>query len=340
MPDSKKQHSNANSKANENSKEKSRLHPRSKHRNRYDLKKLTERHDALGQFIKPNKYGDDSIDFSLPEAVTALNTAILKQDYGIEFWEIPTGYLCPPIPGRVDYIHHMADLLCSHNFGRMPSAEKIKCLDVGVGSSCIYPILGVESYGWSFVGADIDPTSIQSAEKIVLKNPALHGKVELRLQPSAKDYFYGVIKKEDRVDLSICNPPFHASAEDALKGSTRKVKNLSKEKTETTVLNFGGQSNELWCDGGEKKFVREMARESKKFAENCFWFSTLISKQTHLKSVYATLKELQAVEVVTIPMGQGNKTSRIVAWTFLTKAQQKEWKSSRWSEKTEENTSV
>jgi len=29
-------------------------------------------------------------------------------------------------------------------------------------------------------------------------------------------------------------------------------------------------------------------------------------------------------------MGSGNKSSRIVAWTFLSKEAQKEWRESRW----------
>jgi len=90
---------------------KSRLHPRSKHINRYDFKKLIEGFPELESFVKPNKFGDESIDFSDPKAVICLNKALLKHHYGIEHWLIPEGYLCPPIPGRADYIHHIADLL-------------------------------------------------------------------------------------------------------------------------------------------------------------------------------------------------------------------------------------
>ena len=74
-----------------------------------------------------------------------------------------------------------------------------------------------------------------------------------------------------------------------------------------------------------------MVRQSKFFAESCFWFSTLISKQSHLKGVYEALVREKAVDVKTIPMGQGNKSSRIVAWTFLTQEQQGLWKKSRWN---------
>ena len=69
------------------------------------------------------------------------------------------------------------------------------------------------------------------------------------------------------------------------------------------------------------------------FSTSCFWFTTLVSKQSNLKSIYAALKNAEAVDVKTIEMGQGNKTSRIVAWTFLTSEQQKEWKNTKWKEK-------
>jgi 23S rRNA (adenine1618-N6)-methyltransferase len=97
------------------------------------------------------------------------------------------------------------------------------------------------------------------------------------------------------------------------------------------VLNFGGQSNELWCEGGEVRFVRDMIRQSKQFSSNCFWFSTLISKQSHLDEIYDALRSAGAADIKTIPMGQGTKISRIVAWTFLKKDQQNAWRNTRWN---------
>ena len=58
-----------------------------------------------------------------------LNRALLKADYGIDFWDIPPNYLCPPIPGRVDYIHHLADLLARSNNNEIPRGPQIKALD-------------------------------------------------------------------------------------------------------------------------------------------------------------------------------------------------------------------
>ncbi len=314
----------------EHPKDKPRFHPRSLHRERYDFKKLIKAHPELEGFVNPNKYGDESVDFFDPQAVRALNTALLKHFYFIKYWAIPSEYLCPPIPGRSDYIHHIADLLAGSNFGRIPRGDKIKCLDIGVGASCIYPIIANKLYGWASIGSEIDPVALESAKNIIDKNPNLKGKVELRLQTNSKDIYYGMIKHEEKFDLSVCNPPFHSSAKEAEAESLRKLTNLKKTKPDKTVLNFGGKSHELWCEGGESRFIRKMIRESKKFGDSCFWFSTLVSKQTHLKSAYITLKETKATKVKTIPMGQGQKSSRILAWTFLTKEQQADWRKRKW----------
>ncbi len=317
-------------KKKEHPQEKSKLHPRNKNRERYDFKQLIGSFPELASFVKPNLYGDESVDFADPEAVKVLNKALLLHHYSIGNWDIPEGYLCPPIPGRADYIHHIADFLCRNNYGKIPAGRHIKCLDIGVGASCIYPIIGNTEYGWSFIGSDIDQVAIESANQIVASIPAMQGKVECKLQTNPKDFFYGIIRKDELIDLSICNPPFHVSAKEAQEGTLRKIYNLNPDKNAEPVLNFGGQNNELWCDGGEEKFVRNMILQSKKFAANCFCFSTLISKESNMKSVYRALEQVEAFGVETIPMGQGNKISRIVAWTFLNTEEQNKWKNTRW----------
>lgn len=308
---------------------KSRLHPRNKNRDRYDLNALIKATPELKEHVKPNKYGDDSVDFSDPRAVKLLNKALLSHYYGIKHWEFPDENLCPPIPGRADYLHYMADVLSENNFGKVPK-NQITCYDIGVGANCIYPILGVTEYGWSFIGSDIDPKSIDSAQKIVDANTSLKDKIQIRQQEKAKDFFYGIIKKGDKIDLSICNPPFHSSRADAQKEARRKVENLSGKRTTNPLLNFAGISNELIYDGGEYKFIHNMIRESEKFSKNCFWFSTLVSKQSNVKGVTTALEKMKVHQVKIIPMGTGNKSTRIVAWTFLNKEEQKEWRETRW----------
>ncbi len=309
-----------------------KMHSRNKHLNRYDFSVLVKNLPELADFVIPNFMGDDTIDFFNPDAVLALNKSLLKTYYNIVEWDLPIGYLCPPIPGRADYIHHIADLLCTSNYGRFLIGDKVKVLDIGVGANCIFPIIGSAEYGWSFIGAESDELAFQAANKIVSSNAIALNAIEIRKQATPKDVFFGMISKDEIIDVSICNPPFHASAAEAQAGSLRKLKNLSGDQSVEPTLNFGGQSNELWCDGGEERFVHRMVKESKKFSRQCFWFSSLISKQSNLKSIYQILEAFNVEQVVTIPMGQGNKTSRIVAWTFLSKEQQKEWKDTRWCE--------
>jgi len=310
--------------------EKTKLHHRNKNRERYDLSALITSNPELANHVKPNKYGDDSVDFSNPIAVKILNKALLNHYYGIENWEFPDKNLCPPIPGRADYIHHVADLLSQNNFGKLPAGNKITCFDIGVGANCIYPIIGVTEYDWNFIGSDIDSKSIESARNIVNSNPSLKDKIDCVLQENKKDFFYGIINRENKIDLSVCNPPFHSSYEDAEKGTRRKANNLSNKKVKPPEINLAGIRNELICDGGEFKFIHNMIKESKKFAKNCFWFSTLVSKHSNLKGIYKLLEEIEVEQIKTISMGTSNKSSRIVAWSFLSKKERKEWRETRW----------
>lgn len=270
---------------------KSGLHESNAHRGRYDFKKLIASEPSLASFVIKNPKGEDSINFSDPKAVKMLNKALLAAYYNIDFWDIPEHYLCPPIPGRADYIHRVAELLDGEVKGKYRH-QNVRALDVGVGANCIYPIVGVTQYGWHYTGSDVDPKSIDSAANIVERNVALNGKIELVQQMSESHIYRGVIQPNDRFDVTTCNPPFHRSAEDAAMGSQRKLDNLKANQRKKGVksqnspvkqgkptLNFGGQNAELWCEGGEAAFIRRMANESQAFSSQVLWFTTLISKK-------------------------------------------------------------
>ena len=290
------------------------------------IKKLINNSPELEAFVFTNEHSVESIDFSNPDAVKALNKALLISDYDIINWDIPKNYLCPPIPGRADYIHYIADLLGESNNGTIPEGENIIGLDIGIGANCIYPIIGFSTYNWSFVGTDIDENAIQNCKKIITENPKLIDAISLQLQAEPRYIFKNIILPEDKFAFTICNPPFHSSQEEATKATIRKLNNLENTITKKPVLNFGGQNAELWCSGGEIGFITQMIYESVKYPLQCFWFTTLVSKKDNLKSLYKTLNKVGAVEIKTIEMAQGQKTSRIVAWTFLSEKQQKDWK--------------
>lgn len=299
------------------------LHPRNPHNSSYDFKALIQSNPELEAFVSLNTYNNLSIDFSNPEAVLLLNKALLSHFYHIKDYAIPKGALCPPIPGRADYIHYMADLLAEK--GKIP--KNVKALDIGTGSNLIYPIIGHSVYDWKFVAVDVEESSLNSAKNIISKNPSLQGSIECRLQNNAEDIFFGVFHKDEYFDFTLCNPPFHKSHKEASKGTQRKNKNLGKKNA--NLLNFGGQANELWYPGGEIAFITKMIKQSVKRAKNCLWFSTLVSKKENLEVIDKLLKELKAIKVKTIEMQQGNKRTRIIAWTFLTSDAQKGWSQKR-----------
>ena len=287
---------------------KGELHPNNSHKGRYDFKILIEKLPELKSFIIKNPIGEDTIDFSDNQAVICLNKALIKTYYNIENWDIPAGFLCPPIPGRADYIHYIADLLTKK--------KNINVLDIGTGANCIYPIIGSQTFSWNYTASDIDPKSIENAQKIIDSNENLKNKVKLKLQKDRNHIFVGVIEKNDRFDLTMCNPPFHSSLEDALKANQRKVDNLNKgNKNIQKGLNFGGQKAELWCPGGERLFLKKMAKESAIFASQVYYFTSLISNKENVKPTIKVLEKLGA-KCQVLEMSQGQKISRVLAWTF------------------------
>ncbi len=70
------------------------LHPRNRHHQRYDLPALCQAHPDLQGYITLNPLGEQTIDFADPQAVKALNKALLAYFYAVKHWDIPDGFLC------------------------------------------------------------------------------------------------------------------------------------------------------------------------------------------------------------------------------------------------------
>ena len=297
---------------------KSILHPRNRHRERYDFPALIATHPPLAQFVAVNPHGDASVNFADPRAVIALNTALLSHHYRITGWRIPKTFLCPPIPGRADYLHHLADLLAGS--GEIPRGPAVRIFDIGVGANVIYPLIGQREYGWSFLGSDANPEALTAASRILNSNPGMDRSVELRLQARSDQIFAGVVREGERFTACLCNPPFHDSPEEAREGTLRKLRNLGlttgKGSDLAPPLNFSGQAAELWCPGGEGAFVGRMIRESAENPELCNWFTSLVAKEASLPELQATLKSVGPRKIRIIPMAQGQKRSRILAWSY------------------------
>jgi 23S rRNA (adenine1618-N6)-methyltransferase len=290
------------------------LHPKNRHSGRYDFAALLRADPALARFVLRAPNQELSIDFADPKAVLALNRALLMHMYGLRDWFLPPGYLCPPIPGRADYVHHLASLIAEQ--ANVARVAPIRILDIGTGANCIYPIIAAYEYGWTAVGSDIDVAALRNAEQILKANPQLQGMLELRQQRVPARIFSGVVRADERFAACICNPPFHTSARAAAAGSARKVLNLTGASSPQPTLNFGGQAGELWCAGGELGFIKRMIGESAEHTKLCEWFSVLLSKQAHLSQIKQALVQVNVAEYRVVAMCVGQKQSRFVAWRF------------------------
>ncbi len=311
------------------------LHPRNKNAAGYDFAALTAVAPGLVKYVITTKAGTPGIDFANPTAVKAFNRALLALHYSVRGWEIPAGYLCPPIPGRADYIHHAADLLASCNKKSIPTGAGVRVIDIGVGANCVYPLIGFAEYGWHFLGVDIDEAALANAQMILGKNPETAAVVELRHQPVWDNIFTGLLRSGENFELSICNPPFHNSPDDVHAVSQRKWNNLNKPGAQKGAaqprLNFGGGGTELWCNGGERAFVKNMIEQSTAIPKRVMWFTSLVSQATNLPHIEAALKKAKVSESRIIPMAQGQKQSRLVAWTFTNNGEREKWRREKWT---------
>jgi 23S rRNA (adenine1618-N6)-methyltransferase len=370
----KRQNHDTSSKKVPNKKPPACVHPRNAFQGSYDMDHLVDTYPNLHPFVQPShtsKSNRPTIDFSDPLAVRTLNAALLASDYGISQWEefLPASSLCPPVPGRADYIHHLADVL-SESAGvaserNIPTGRTIRGLDVGTGASLVYPLIGAQTYDWHFIGTDTDTTSIASARQIASANGLLDddendGQLNIRLQPNKRNVLRGVLSSDEEVDFVMCNPPFYESAEAYQKESDRKIRNLASNRNKRRGTgssptgggtrgnrkggastasarkvgsnNFGGGASELWYPGGEVAFISTLIRESCAAANQCLWFSSLVSRQDNLpalskvldsvgrRPVEASVKDIRIVE-----MGQGQKSSSILLWSYHDRNEQREW---------------
>ena len=283
-------------------------HKNNLHRDGYDFDRLTKNHPDLRAFIIQNKAGNSSIPFADPAAVKALNTALLKTHYDIAFWDLSDDYLCPAVPGRANYVHHLSDLIGADKSGRI--------LDIGTGANLIYPIIGTHVFNWSFVAVDADEDALAHAQDIIDNNDRLMNKIELRYQSSSDYIFNGIIKNDERFDAVICNPPFHASKAEADAANKRKVKNLSGKGSRKSNRNFNGRQNELWYPGGEISFISKMIKESVTVQSQIRWVTTLVSKQSSMPQLLQYVKQQNPDLIRVIEMNYGNKKSRILCWRY------------------------
>jgi len=345
-------------------------HPRNSFQGTYDMNRLVTCYPTLSPHIIKGPTGRPTVDWADSVAVRALNTALLVADYNVNpsYSDIlPKEALVPPIPGRADYVHHIADLLqnCTSkdDDAEIPKGSRVIGFDIGTGSSCIYASIAASVYGWRMIASDINTTSLESAQKIVTANE-LDDLIDIRHQKiSNSSIFDGILEQDERIDFCMCNPPFYHNREEFVAENTRKLKGLAKsrgqfkradrdkaankngEEVVATSNNFGGLESELICKGGEVRFVKHIFNESKMYWNRCAWFTTLVSRNDNLKKIKSYMREKhkrrrrprkgdRVIKMIDqIPIGAGKKKSNILIWTFMDEDERRDWARSRnWSQ--------
>lgn len=305
------------------------LHPNNPYGRGYDFPVLVRTYPELARFLRPHPQGGDTIDYNDAEAVQCLNQALMCHSHGLTAWRVPSGHLCPAIPGRVDYLCHLSDLL-SRDLDSEP-IKGIQILDIGTGATCVYPLLAATHFGWKCVATESNADALAWARKQIDAHPRWSNVVECRHQLNPNHIFSGVAKPDEKFSASLCNPPFYLSLEDAQKHTRlgKETGELSKDASKSnsparSQSRFGGTGHELWFDGGETGFIQRMIRESQSRPDLCVWFTTLVARQGNLPPLEKALRETSVEEWRVLPLFAGQKQSRILAWSFLSPEERKQ----------------
>ncbi|KNC54799.1 uncharacterized protein AMSG_01651, partial [Thecamonas trahens ATCC 50062] len=277
-----------------------RMHPRNLYR---ELdRSFEELASAYPPLLEVLDHG--MVRFSDPTALRIFTQALFAVDFGLRV-ELPPAHLCPTLPSRLNYLLWLEDLVES---GREVQGRdsKIWALDIGVGASVVYPLLGATALGWSFVGTEVDSNALEVAKANVAANAdVLEAKgVETVLVAAASEneLLQPAMEAEGApamFGVTLTNPPFFDEPMDA--GSCI------------------GSATELATAGGEVGFVARLVMDSVVYRARAVWFTSLIG----IKASLAPLLDLLhhglpfAVRVVHTALYQGRTTRWAIGWSFV-----------------------
>ncbi|PWY90662.1 DUF890 domain protein [Aspergillus heteromorphus CBS 117.55] len=275
------------------------------YRDEVDFTALALQSPAFAKHLKAN----GQLDFSDPDAVRQLTKSLLQRDFQLEV-EIPENRLCPP--NRLNYILWLQDLLDTtgdHYRDDYDPDREVLGLDVGTGCCSIYPLLGCSLRPhWRFVATDIDDDNIQTARKTVSTNK-LDSCIEI-LQTDPKDDLFPLSKLNvDRLDFTMCNPPFYASRDELVASAD------AKERPPFTACT--GSETEMVTSGGEIAFIARMIEQSLHLRDKVIWYTSMLGKLSSVSILVEKLLQHKNNNYAVTEFIQGNKTRRwAIAWSW------------------------
>ena len=268
---------------------------------------LSTQFPSFSKYVITNKYNYTTIDWKNPDAVRELTQCLLKKDFGLKSYNLPSNFLIPTIPSRLNYILFLKKLFNAFSIGNYCNSPFI--VDIGTGANVIYPIIGNRMFNWNFVCSEINDDSIKIANEILKENQI--DKIVILKQYNKSKVFEGIlddtknIKKRNRKYIfTMCNPPYFDSEKEEKKDN----------KHTDNEYNF----EEVYCKGGETRFILEMIKESEIYKNKVFIFTTLVGKKInfiHLKDILKNNEKIKLLKCETFL--QGKNARWVLAWSYF-----------------------
>ena len=183
-----------------------RMHPRNPYSAPIGIAELARQFpDVCDHVISRSANGHIVYDWNAPGATYAVTRALLKRDFALD-WQQPPQFLCPPVPGRLNYLLWVEDLVLQD----AAAATSVCVADIGTGASAIFPLIGARRFGWSFIALDSSADALEHARANVDRNCLQH-LVSLRLVPHDGN-IADALALHPSITHTMCNPPFFSSS--------------------------------------------------------------------------------------------------------------------------------
>ena len=270
-----------------------------------DFLTLIKEFPELKKYIlKQNEDNEEEFqfDWSNNELSLLMDKSILNYYFNIKYYDIPKGFLIPPIPSRINYINLINSIITK--LIKDIDIKNIIGIDIGTGANIIYPILGYSIYKWKFICTEINKEAYNNAKLILQKNN-LENNINIIKQNNKDNIFISILNRENKYIFSMCNPPYY-NYENEIKLEDKKRDN---------EYNF----DEIYYKNGEFGFFQRYFEESICYKNNVFLYTILIGKKINAENIYDKLSSYN--DIIKIYNMQkiltGNNVRYIIYWSFF-----------------------
>ncbi|XP_069134208.1 RNA N6-adenosine-methyltransferase mettl16-like [Argopecten irradians] len=261
------------------------MHPRNLYKNKKpNFQELALKYPDFRKYVFPDVTGKLFLDFKHPDSLRQLSKTLLEDDFDLKM-ELPLDRLVPTVPLRLNYIHWLEDVLAASKAGKC-----IKGIDIGTGSSCIYPILSCKLHDdWTFLATEVDDKNFMFTQKNIETN-GMTERIKVKKVNAVDDTILcDAIKDEsDTFDFCMCNPPFFADHVEAQAVAKSRSYSRADPKSVCTA-----SFTEKIVEGGEVNFLKRMIKDSMELGDKIRIYSSMIGKKSSLPPLKEELRKLK-----------------------------------------------